>query len=34
MTSYGIVTRKHELPSQPMQEFIAILRSVAGRVGE
>jgi DNA-binding transcriptional LysR family regulator len=34
MTSYGIVTRKHELPSQPMQEFIAILRSVAGRVGD
>ena len=32
MTSYGIVTRRDELPSQPTQEFIAILRSVAGRV--
>jgi DNA-binding transcriptional LysR family regulator len=30
MTSYGIVTRKHEVPSQPTQEFIAILRSIAG----
>ncbi|KAA1014573.1 LysR family transcriptional regulator [Paraburkholderia panacisoli] len=34
MTSYGIVTRKYELPSQPMQEFIAILRSVAVQVGD
>lgn len=29
MTSYGIVTRKHELPAQPVQEFIGILRSLA-----
>jgi DNA-binding transcriptional LysR family regulator len=28
MTSYGIVTRKHEVPSQPVQEFIGILRSL------
>jgi DNA-binding transcriptional LysR family regulator len=34
MTSYGIVTRKYELPSQPMQEFITVLRSVAGRAGD
>jgi DNA-binding transcriptional LysR family regulator len=28
MTSYGIVTRKHETPSRPVQEFIGILRSL------
>jgi DNA-binding transcriptional LysR family regulator len=32
MTSYGIVTRKDEVMSQPMREFITILRSVAGGV--
>ena len=34
MTSYGIVTRKYELPSQPMQEFISILHSVTGRLDD
>jgi DNA-binding transcriptional LysR family regulator len=34
MSNYGVVTRKNEVPSQPMQEFIAILRSVAERLGE
>jgi hypothetical protein len=29
MTSYGIVTRKNEVPSQAMAEFSAVLRSVA-----
>lgn len=33
MTSYGIVTRKNEAPSQPMEEFIAVLRSAARRLG-
>jgi DNA-binding transcriptional LysR family regulator len=28
MTSYGIVTRKHETPAQPVQEFIGILRAL------
>jgi DNA-binding transcriptional LysR family regulator len=34
MTSYGIVTRKYELQSQPIQEFVAILRLIAGRVND
>lgn len=34
MSNYGIVTRKHEIPSQTAQEFIAILRSLAARLGE
>jgi hypothetical protein len=33
MTSYGIVTRKHEVPSQPVQEFIGILRSLGLQQG-
>jgi DNA-binding transcriptional LysR family regulator len=33
MTSYGIVTRKNELPSEAMEEFVGILRSVAKRLG-
>lgn len=34
MSNYGIVTRKNEIPSQTTQEFIAILRSMAARLGE
>lgn len=33
MSSYGIVTRKNEPQSEPMMAFIAILRSVADRLG-
>jgi hypothetical protein len=32
MSSYGIVTRKNEVPSAPMEEFIGILRAVANRL--
>ncbi|HWK43905.1 MAG TPA: LysR family transcriptional regulator [Stellaceae bacterium] len=32
MTSYGVITRKNEVLSQPMAEFIAILRAVAERL--
>lgn len=31
MSNYGVITRKDEIPSQPMQEFIDILRAVAGK---
>lgn len=34
MSNYGIVTRKNEVLSQTTQEFIAILRAVAVRLGE
>lgn len=34
MSNYGIVTRKNEIPSQTTQEFIAILRATAARLGE
>lgn len=34
MSNYGIVTRKNEVASQTTQEFIAILRSVAARLGD
>ncbi|MGH8808611.1 MAG: LysR substrate-binding domain-containing protein, partial [Noviherbaspirillum sp.] len=34
MSNYGIVTRRNEILSQPMEEFIAILRSVAERLGD
>jgi len=34
MSSYGIVTRKGDLPSQLMQEFVVVLRSVAKRLRE
>ncbi|WP_144151513.1 LysR substrate-binding domain-containing protein [Paraburkholderia sp. BCC1885] len=34
MSNYGIVTRKNETPSQPAQEFIAILRACAERLGD
>lgn len=34
MSNYGIVTRKHEIPSQTTQEFIAILRATAALLGE
>lgn len=31
MSNFGLITRKGEVPSQPMQEFIDILRQVANR---
>jgi DNA-binding transcriptional LysR family regulator len=31
MPNYGLITRKGEVPSQPMREFVDILRNVAGR---
>lgn len=34
MSNYGVITRKNEIPSQPTQEFIAILRSTAERLGD
>jgi DNA-binding transcriptional LysR family regulator len=34
MSNYGVITRKDEVLSQPMDEFITILRSVAERLGE
>jgi DNA-binding transcriptional LysR family regulator len=34
MSSYGIVTRKGDVPSRLMQDFIAVLRSVAGKLRE
>lgn len=34
MSNYGIVTRKNEIASQTTQEFIAILRAMAARLGE
>jgi hypothetical protein len=34
MSSYGIVTRKGDVPSQLMQDFIAVLRPVARRLRE
>ena len=34
MTNYGVITRKNEIPSQPAQEFIAILRATAERLGD
>jgi len=34
MSSYGIVTRKGDVPSQLMQDFMLVLRSVAGRLRE
>lgn len=30
MSNYGVITRKDEMPSQPMEEFINILRTLAG----
>lgn len=33
MSNYGVITRKNEMPSQPMQEFIEILRTVASATG-
>jgi DNA-binding transcriptional LysR family regulator len=34
MSNYGVITRKHEIPSQSMQEFITILRATAGQLGD
>jgi len=34
MSNYGVITRKNEIPSQPTQEFIAILRASAERLGD
>ena len=34
MSNYGVITRKNEIPSQPTQEFIAILRATAERLGD
>ncbi|MGF6647719.1 DNA-binding transcriptional LysR family regulator [Paraburkholderia sp. GAS33] len=34
MTNYGVITRKNEIPSQPAQEFMAILRTTAERLGD
>lgn len=34
MTNYGIIIRKNEIPSQPTQEFITILRASAERLGD
>jgi DNA-binding transcriptional LysR family regulator len=34
MSNYGVITRKNEIPSQPTQEFIAILRAAAERLGD
>ncbi|MGF6780778.1 LysR family transcriptional regulator [Paraburkholderia sp. GAS334] len=34
MTNYSVITRKNELASQPMEEFIAILRAIAGQLDD
>ncbi|HEY2000380.1 LysR family transcriptional regulator [Paraburkholderia sp.] len=34
MTHYGVITRKNEIPSQATQEFVAILRAAARRLGD
>ncbi len=34
MTNYSVITRKNELPSRPMGEFIDILRAIAGQLDD